>query len=534
MNTIKNHIPLFLLICFVIIQFIGIQYLYTEYQDTQKQKKEVHLEQNLDKSVKILEREFDKLSILVAGLKSHLQESKTELSPDQIRNYINNQLGFLDYSENIIINFIDKDHRFIYSVGTKFKKVNNLKGSKVQAIRSEKVIAELNELLKTDQIIAFTPLNLYEGHVGLPIDFRFKLNNELKGYYAVIVDIKNLLNPILDSDVKKEFTFRYTSNNEHEFDREQVYDETKVYNEKKDVENLHKDSSAYKYQHSDLLGLPFTIGIAYKEDKVTSTFSDFIQSIFASLLFLLFGSSLLLYFYYQNVQKTKAQDLSNLELTKSKRLLKNFIYASSHDLKQPLINISNFHSLIRKNYASKLDEQANTYFGIVRQNIDHLINLLDDLLIYSRVIKADKVKENIEVKDILHLIASSYDQEKIKIDYQHILPCFGVKSEITRVFQNLIDNAVKYNDNAIVKIKISAIDQVNTVIYTVSDNGIGISKEHQRIVFSEFQRVHKNKYEGTGLGLAICKEIVAHHGGHIQAKLNSSGGTDIIFSISKQ
>ncbi len=534
MKNSKSLIPLLFLICFAIIEVFAIHYLFTKYKENQNLERKQYLQENLDKSIQTLEKEFDKISILIAGLKSHVSASANELSSDEVRSYIINQLNFFTASENIIINYIDTNHKFVYSTGTQKKEVNNLAGTSVVEIRSKEVIKKLDELLKTEEIITYPPLNLYEGHVGIPIDFRYTHNNVVKGYFAIIIDIKNLINPILDSDIKKEFVYRYTAGVEEiEFDREKVYDGSKIYNKKEDSENYKRNKKDYFYQTTTFLNLPISIGINYKTKNQTSDIGNFVQSILATLIILLIGSSLLLYFYYQNVQKTKEQNHINKALIRSNKLLKKFIYASSHDIRQPLVNISNFHRLLASKLSKSIDESTNTYLSIVRENIDHSLALLDDLLIYSGIIKEEKNKKLLAVNDILNTIYQAYDKNKIKISYDNILPCYGTKSEIYRLFQNLISNSIKYNENTVVEIKISSHQTDNSIVYSVSDNGIGISKEHATIVFSEFQRVHKNKYKGTGLGLSICKEIVANHGGTIHVKEKPTKGTNIIFSIAK-
>lgn len=527
-------IPLFFLILFAIVQFLAIRFLYSNYKETQELNQKIYLEQNLDKSIKILEREFDKTSILVSGLKSHIMGSGKELSSDQIRNYIIDQLNFFDYSENIIINYIDADHKFVYSTGTKIKEVNDLAGTSVLDIRQPEIISKLNALLKTDDILAFPPLNLYEGHVGIPIDFRYKRNGEVKGYFAVIVDIKNFINAILEADIKDEFVYRYSSGDDlNEFDRERVYDNTKTYSTKKDAANLHRNKKEYLSKNISFLGLPIEIGIDYKQTEIISDIGNFVNSILGILVLLLIGSSLLLYFYFQNIQKTKSQNIINTELSKSNKLLKKFIYASSHDLKQPLVNISNFHSLLSKKHFEHIDTSSKKYLTVIKQNIDYLNTVLDDLLIYSRVIREDKKKENLNIPEILDQIYTAYNKEHIKIIYKGSKHCFGVKSEITRLLQNLISNSIKYNTSNIIEINIENQEKENYNQFTIKDNGIGIKEEYKSIVFEEFQRVNHKDYEGTGLGLSICKEIVVQHGGSINISSNIDKGTEIIFNIAK-
>jgi len=529
----RNLLSLFI-ICFALFVIALLLNFHQDFTLEEKRNKEVHLIQFLDQSVRILDRELDKISIFVSSFKSHVVQAETELNPEKAFEFIKEQLAFLDYSENIIINFVDSDHNFVYSVGTQKKEVNNLAGTSVTKIRNQEVIDKLDAFLQSDDILAFSPINLYEGYAGLPINFRFKLNDEVKGYFAIIVDVKNLLIPIVESDINDEFTFKFLASDDSiEYDREKVYDGTKTYNMNSDSDNLRRNREEYAYQNTLKIGMPFSIGVDYKDEEVLGNIANFIYSILGILLFLIFSTSLLFYLFYQNIQKSKQQEVINTKLNKSNELLKKFIFASSHDLKQPIVNISNFRGLLVKNHENNFDESAKKYLDVIDDNVNHMSDVLDDLLIYSNLISEEKTKQKIEITEVIEFITEPYDKEKINVNFDHLLPCYGVKSEITRLFQNLIDNAIKYNQSEVKEISISSRDIEGFIEYKIVDNGIGIKEEYRELVFSEFQRIDKKNFKGTGLGLSICKEIVLNHGGKIEIDGVKKGGSLITFSIAK-
>lgn len=523
-----------MLVCFICLEIFSVKYFYLKFIEEQEEKSEIYLDQNLDNSVNILERELDKISIFAAGIKSFILHSQEFGSSENIRQYIRNQLKYLQYSENVLINFIDANHNFVYSIGTESIFVNDLQGKNVLELRSKEVLQELDDLLKTDNITAFTPLNLYEGFVGLPIDFRYKPKDTVEGYFAIIVDIKNILTPIIDSDINDEFTFRFFAKDDIEFDREIVHDGTKVYHDRVDYNNMNLDPRKYSSRSSKIHDLKLGVGIAFKEDNHSYKFSSFIKSTYNLALLFLIGTSLLLYLYYQNFLRTKEQVSINKELEQSNHVLRKFVYASSHDLKQPLVNISNFQKLLSEKFINHSDQNAQKFVQVIQVNIDRMSNLLEDLLIYAQIIQKDQVKALTSIKDILDKIVMGYDPKKVKINYANLQPCYGNKSELSRLFQNLISNSIKYNDNDQAIINIRSTQEKNYMKYTVTDNGIGIKPEHEQIVFQEFQRVNHEDHLGTGLGLSICKEIVNLHGGKIWAKGLPSGGTSITFKIAKK
>jgi len=103
------------------------------------------------------------------------------------------------------------------------------------------------------------------------------------------------------------------------------------------------------------------------------------------------------------------------------------------------------------------------------------------------------------------------------------------------LFQNLISNSIKYRSEEIPKINISAVKESNQYLFTVKDNGIGMSKEHLGRIFTIFQRLHnKDEYEGTGIGLAIVQKIVHQHGGQIWAESELDKGSTFYFTIPKK
>jgi len=113
-----------------------------------------------------------------------------------------------------------------------------------------------------------------------------------------------------------------------------------------------------------------------------------------------------------------------------------------------------------------------------------------------------------------------------------LVHCYAAKSEIIRLFQNLVSNAIKYNDNDCRKVEISYISHDGFYIFSFQDNGIGIDEPFQEQVFDMFKRLHsRGEYEGTGIGLAACKKIVEKYGGQIWLKSKVGTGTCFYFSF---
>jgi light-regulated signal transduction histidine kinase (bacteriophytochrome) len=129
----------------------------------------------------------------------------------------------------------------------------------------------------------------------------------------------------------------------------------------------------------------------------------------------------------------------------------------------------------------------------------------------------------------------SIEEKRAEVTYDTLPRVLADSSQLSRLFQNLIGNAIKFHGNRSPNIHISAELKGEEWIFSVSDNGIGIDPENFERIFTVFQRLHaREKYEGTGIGLAICKKIVERHGGRIWVVSEPGKGTTFHFTLPSQ
>ncbi len=224
------------------------------------------------------------------------------------------------------------------------------------------------------------------------------------------------------------------------------------------------------------------------------------------------------------------------ELARSNAELENFAYVASHDLKEPLRSISGFTDLIVRRYKGKLDKDADDFFGFITDGTNRMGQLIDDLLAYSRISTAKKeytlVDLNIVLKKVIATLSLDIKKTKAEICIDELPSVSSNSIQMEQLFQNLISNAIKFSKDEILQIKVSAAKEQNEWVFSVSDNGIGISHEHNHKIFDMFQRLHpRSTYEGTGIGLAICKKIVDLHGGKIWVESESGKGSTFYFTL---
>ncbi len=231
----------------------------------------------------------------------------------------------------------------------------------------------------------------------------------------------------------------------------------------------------------------------------------------------------------------------NTELKRSNRDLQEFAYIASHDLQSPLVTIISFAGLLKKKLKSKLTSEEEEYFNFIFSSSKRMRNLIVDILSYSRI-NADKININkIDIGNILSQIKADLDtiiQQSEATIVLGDLPeyIYGDELKIKQLFQNLISNAIKYRKKELAPIvKIESYEENNHWIFTISDNGIGIKKEYQNVIFTIFQRLHNNdeQYEGTGIGLSICRKIIDQHKGDISLSSEVGVGTTFFLKLPK-
>ena len=220
--------------------------------------------------------------------------------------------------------------------------------------------------------------------------------------------------------------------------------------------------------------------------------------------------------------------------------LEQFAYVASHDLREPLRMISSYATLLERSLGDDLSEDQQQFIGFVRDGTKRMNQLILDLLELSHVGHTEHRAENVDLKELVGLallnLSVAIDESKATITLPPKMPLITcAPREMTRVFQNLIANAIKYSDpSRPPQIDLHVDRTAQGWRITLDDNGIGIPPEQAERVFQIFQRLHgKNAYGGgTGIGLAVCKKIVESHKGKIWVEPNPTGvGCRFVFTI---
>jgi signal transduction histidine kinase len=218
--------------------------------------------------------------------------------------------------------------------------------------------------------------------------------------------------------------------------------------------------------------------------------------------------------------------------------LVRFVYTVSHDLKSPLVTIRTFLGFLEEDHKLTDPSRADEDLGFIRRAADKMTDLLDDLLELSRIGRKVSPPERIGlqalVAEAVDMVAGQLAQRRVAITVTDVpVVLYGDRRRLLELFENLIDNAVKFmGDQPEPRIEIG-IDQAGSqpVLY-VRDNGLGIDPRHAAKLFGLFEKLHPDS-EGTGIGLALAKRIVEIHGGRIWADSPGPGqGSTFCFTLS--
>jgi signal transduction histidine kinase len=238
---------------------------------------------------------------------------------------------------------------------------------------------------------------------------------------------------------------------------------------------------------------------------------------------------------FQNKEKEKRA----AELLIANKELEQFAYVVSHDLQEPLRMVASFTQLLERRYKDKLDQDANDFIKYAVDGANRMQKLINDLLDYSRTTSRGKDFAKVDISQVLGQTISNLQKLIIEnnalITNEDLPELKADESQIIRVFQNLIENAIKFKKKSeLPKIHISCKKKNKFYEFAVRDNGIGIDMQFHNRVFTIFQRLHtKEEYPGTGIGLSICKRIIERHGGKIWFESKENEGTTFYFTLKK-
>lgn len=235
-------------------------------------------------------------------------------------------------------------------------------------------------------------------------------------------------------------------------------------------------------------------------------------------------------------ERTAEVEARAAELARSNADLVQFAYVASHDLQEPLRVVGSYAQLLGRRYQGQLDESADKYIGYLVDAANRMQRLINDLLAYSRVGTRGAEFASVDCERLFEEVVANLS-EAIKeadavVTHDPLPVVEGDGTQLSRVFQNLVGNAIKFRQAPGVRVHVGVEENDGQWIFTVRDNGIGIDPEYFDRVFVIFQRLHtSDEYPGSGMGLAITKRIVERHGGRIWVESEAGKGSAFSFTL---
>jgi signal transduction histidine kinase len=235
-------------------------------------------------------------------------------------------------------------------------------------------------------------------------------------------------------------------------------------------------------------------------------------------------------------ERTADLQARTTELARSNSDLEQFAYAASHDLQEPLRTVTGYCELLESRSGGDLSEEARKYIGCAVEASKRMKTLINDLLTYSRVGRRNEPFQitdcNVVLDQALANLGLALEETNATVNRGPLPKVAGDPTQLLQLFQNLIDNAMKFRSPQPPRIDVTAEDRGDHWQFSIRDNGLGISSDDHDRIFRIFHRLHaREQYPGTGIGLAICRKTVERHGGRIWVESETGKGSVFFFTL---
>lgn len=251
------------------------------------------------------------------------------------------------------------------------------------------------------------------------------------------------------------------------------------------------------------------------------------------------GWAILLIYEFNKVRNNLVESLrtKNERLESTTEELERFTFIASHDLKSPLRTIISFINLMERDLQRKRYDRVVEHLDFVKTGALQLNALVQDILEFSKLRRYREKKSEIVNLNQVFAKAKQNLQEEIRakqasVEGQNMPLVRGNEMEFLLLFQNFIQNGIKYNESSTPRVFVSAVRTPLSWNLTFRDNGIGIEKQYHETIFQFFKRLHTaDEYEGTGLGLGLCKKIIDSYDGTIAVRSQVDMGSEFTISF---
>lgn len=423
---------------------------------------------------------------IVSSIKSFSHHAKKFPNGNEMKEFLNELVKESNFDDSLIVSYVSKNQIFIYSVSPKKNDPSKIVNLDVKKIRPKKEIETLDSLVKFGKnITLFPPINLIEGYPAFPFNFpAITSNNERIGYFAPVLSTRFLLDPILKS-TENEFIYQFYIQ-DILFNRYKVYDSTKCYSKKHDIDfssNFKEEKFKILSSEINFCGLNLKVKTRFKQAPK----SDFNYTILIALWIVLLGVFLLIAIlqFKNNKKYLKELKIANIryenksiELEKNYKKIQNLIHEIHHRVKNNMQIIS---SLLNLQMYETDDEKIKNALNNTKNRIQSMA-LVHSKLYGNETIELIKIKEYIE--NLFENISESFMLKSKKIDLNiELEEYFQLNIDTTipigLILNELMTNSMKYAfltvKNPSITISIAKVEKIYHIKYC--DNGLGFEIE---------------------------------------------------------
>lgn len=232
------------------------------------------------------------------------------------------------------------------------------------------------------------------------------------------------------------------------------------------------------------------------------------------------------------INKQREELLFSLE--KQNQSLNEYAHVVSHDLKSPLRSIHSLITWIKEENEANFNPTTEEYFTLIQRKVEKMNHLIQGILTYSKIDKVHIVNEEVDLNDLVQNILNMvFVPEHIEIKIANKLPTIKADGfRMQQLFQNLINNAINFNDKPNGLVEIACIEKEGHFVFSIKDNGVGISKKNHEKIFFIFESIAQDD-KSSGIGLSIVKRILDNSNEKIWLDSQENKGTTFFFTLRK-
>lgn len=272
---------------------------------------------------------------------------------------------------------------------------------------------------------------------------------------------------------------------------------------------------------------------------IDKTYNPYDEIITFPFILVILGLLTLLYqremkrFQIQREKLILDLEQKNIALSEINEELEQFTYIASHDLKTPLRTVNSHLDLIAWHIKKEDFEAVKEDIVFAKQGAKQMYALINDILEYKQLSNQEELPSAIDLNDIVPKVVAQLEhfvkERKATIQLMPLPKMMMRRNDVFVLFQNLIENGIKYNQSDAPFVKVSYQEKEDKIIFRFEDNGIGIEEQYHEKIFQFFKRLHgSTTYEGTGIGLGLCKKIIQNYNGSISIEAVKTGGSAFV------